>query len=98
MTTTAAEPQVQPRPRARVASSGVGHLWQIDIVRILTFACVIAVHATATVNAPTSVAAGASLMLLHFTREVFFLITGFVLVHSQRGRPLVLRTFWVWRC
>jgi len=93
MTTTAAEPQVQPRPRVR-ASSGVGHLWQIDIVRILTFACVIAVHATATVNAPTSVAAGASLMLLHFTREVFFLITGFVLVHSQRGRPLVLRTFW----
>ncbi len=79
--------------RARAAPR-IGHLWQIDIVRILTFASVIAVHATATVNADTSVAAGATLMLLHFTREVFFLITGFVLVHSQAGRPMALRAFW----
>jgi peptidoglycan/LPS O-acetylase OafA/YrhL len=87
MTTTAVGPQSR-------TSTRIGHLWQIDIVRILTFACVIAVHAAATVNAPTSVAAGASLMLLHFTREVFFLITGFVLVHTHGRRPLAVGPFW----
>ncbi|MGZ6807971.1 MAG: acyltransferase [Mycobacteriaceae bacterium] len=76
------------------ATTVTGHLWQIDIVRNLTFACVIAVHATATVNAAASVSAGATLILLHFTREVFFLITGFVLIQAHSRRTFNVTTFY----
>ena len=70
-----------------------GHIYAIDLVRVLTFACVIAVHTVATVNPVDSVPAGGAEMLLHFTREAFFALTAFVLVHRYRDR-LPVTLFW----
>ncbi|HEV7207426.1 MAG TPA: acyltransferase [Mycobacteriales bacterium] len=89
-------PPQSSQPQAQAAVTG--HLWQVDVVRILTFGCVIGVHATSHANPGTSTAAGATLMLLHFTREVFFLLTGFVLFHAHGRRPLHLGQFWRRRC
>jgi peptidoglycan/LPS O-acetylase OafA/YrhL len=60
---------------------------------VLTFACVIAVHTVSTINPADSIPAGGALMLLHFTREAFFALTAFVLVHRYRDRLHVL-PFW----
>jgi peptidoglycan/LPS O-acetylase OafA/YrhL len=70
-----------------------GHVYAVDLVRVLTFACVIAVHTVSTVNPDASVPAGGVEMLLHFTREAFFALTAFVLMHRYRDRLLV-RPFW----
>src|SRR5258705_4161359 len=79
---------------APAAGARRGHVHQVDIVRLLTFAAVIGVHAVAFTEPPSSRAWAGVLMLLQFGREVFFALTGFVLVYSVRGRPLVARTFW----
>jgi peptidoglycan/LPS O-acetylase OafA/YrhL len=71
-----------------------GYLHQVDIVRLLTFGSVIMVHTMASTTAPNSGIARGVLMLLHFTRETFFVITGFVLFHSNYRRDLDLRRFW----
>lgn len=71
-----------------------GHLDQVDLFRVLTFAAVVAVHATAFTNPSVSTGEGVVGQLLHFTREAFFFLTGFVLVFSQGGKPLRLTTFW----
>jgi peptidoglycan/LPS O-acetylase OafA/YrhL len=71
-----------------------GYLHQADVVRLLTFGAVIGVHAVAFTEPPSSRAWGGVLMLLQFGREVFFALTGFVLVHSARGRALDARAFW----
>lgn len=70
------------------------HLWQLDVVRLLTFGAVIAVHAIAFTELPSNAAAGAAMMLLQFGREVFFALSGFVLVYSAGARPVVARRFW----
>lgn len=70
-----------------------GHVYAVDLVRVLTFASVIAVHTVATVNPPDSVPAGGAVMLLHFTREAFFVLTAFVLMHRYRDR-LLAGPFW----
>ncbi len=90
------------RPDASVAAprgtgapvTRAGHVHAVDLVRVLTFACVIAVHTIATVNSIDSVPAGGVAMLLHFTREAFFALTAFVLVHRYRDR---LHTVPFWR-
>jgi peptidoglycan/LPS O-acetylase OafA/YrhL len=71
-----------------------GHLYEIDVLRVLTFACVIAVHVIS-----HSVTAGDRPMfvvlgLVHFTREVFFALTAFVLLYSYQRRPQPMRRFW----
>jgi peptidoglycan/LPS O-acetylase OafA/YrhL len=71
-----------------------GYLDQIDIVRLLTFGSVIAVHVIAEITAQDDRTARGTLMLLHFTRETFFVITGFVLFHSSYRRDLDLPRFW----
>ncbi len=71
-----------------------GHLWQVDILRLLTFAAVICVHAIAYTEQPDNRAAGGIMMLLQFGRELFFALTAFVLVYSMTGRHLRLRRFW----
>ncbi|HET9256968.1 MAG TPA: acyltransferase [Pseudonocardiaceae bacterium] len=73
--------------------SGPGHVGAVDLVRVLTFACVIAVHTVATINPADSVPAGGVLMLLHFTREAFFALTAFVLVYRYRDRLRIV-PFW----
>jgi peptidoglycan/LPS O-acetylase OafA/YrhL len=66
----------------------------VDVVRVLTFAAVIAVHTVSETNPATSVAANSVVMLLHFTREAFFCLTGFVLVHQYLDRQVQLVPFW----
>jgi peptidoglycan/LPS O-acetylase OafA/YrhL len=70
-----------------------GHVYAVDLLRLVTFAAVIAVHTVTTVNPPDSVPAGGAAMLLHFTREAFFALTAFVLVHRYRDLLPVV-PFW----
>ncbi|MCE3555683.1 acyltransferase [Pseudonocardia sp. RS11V-5] len=66
----------------------------VDVVRVLTFACVIAVHTLSTTLPLDDPRADAVAMLLHFTREAFFVLTAFVLMHTHGGRPLRPVAFW----
>lgn len=70
------------------------HLYEIDVLRILTFACVIAVHVTSHTTTGSQVALNGLLALVHFTREVFFGLSSFVLVYSYLNRPQPMRRFW----
>jgi peptidoglycan/LPS O-acetylase OafA/YrhL len=70
------------------------HLHEIDVVRLLTFAAVIVVHAVAFTEPPASRGWAGLLMLAQFGREVFFALTGFVLVYAAAGRPLNSGAFW----
>jgi peptidoglycan/LPS O-acetylase OafA/YrhL len=79
---------------ARPGGAGGRHLHEVDIVRLVTFGSVILVHATYFTNGKGSVATGAALMLLHYTREAFFAITGFVLFHVYYRRDYRLGAFW----
>jgi peptidoglycan/LPS O-acetylase OafA/YrhL len=69
-------------------------LYEIDVVRILTFLCVIGVHTTSHTVASGDVPLHILLALLHFTREVFFALTAFVLVFTYRLRPVPMKKFW----
>ncbi|GAA4852781.1 acyltransferase [Pseudonocardia benzenivorans] len=70
------------------------HLYPVDLVRVFTFACVIAVHTISTTTPQDSVRAGGLVVLLHFTREAFFALTAFVLMHRYRDdRPRPVH-FW----
>ena len=89
MTTLAVTQPTKPTTRA----SAPGHVHAVDLVRVLTFAAVIAVHTVATINPPSSVSAGGAAMLLHCTRETFFALTAFVLVHRYRDGLSVV-PFW----
>jgi peptidoglycan/LPS O-acetylase OafA/YrhL len=82
----------QPEPQRRTARTV--HIYPADLVRVLTFACVIAVHTVSTVNPLDSVPGGAVVMLLHFTREAFFVLTAFVLTHRHRDDPVRPVAFW----
>jgi peptidoglycan/LPS O-acetylase OafA/YrhL len=70
------------------------HLWEVDVVRILTFLCVIGVHTTSHTVAPSDLPLYLLLGLLHFTRNVFFALTAFVLVYSYLHKPVPMRQFW----
>ncbi|HET6964734.1 MAG TPA: acyltransferase [Acidimicrobiales bacterium] len=70
------------------------HLWQVDVVRLLTFSAVIAVHVLAFTQQPGNRGVAGAMMLLQFGRELFFALTGFVLVYSAWGRPFHVRPFW----
>lgn len=70
------------------------HLYEIDVLRLLTFACVVGVHVTSHTTAPDDYGLYGLLALLHFTREVFFWLTAFVLALSYLKRPVPLRRFW----
>ncbi|MFC0435718.1 acyltransferase [Kutzneria buriramensis] len=89
---------VQVLPAATQAKApgkaGKGHLNQVDLVRVLTFASVIMVHVITYTNDGANVTAYGVLALLHYTRSVFFFLTGFVLVYTYRKRPLASGTFW----
>ncbi|PZE62155.1 hypothetical protein DEJ33_03010 [Curtobacterium sp. MCPF17_047] len=78
----------------RTASGKPRHLYEVDVLRILTFACVIGVHTTSHTIASDDVPLNALLGLLHFTRLVFFSLTAFVLVYSWSLRPRPLAQFW----
>lgn len=71
-----------------------GHLWQVDIVRLLTFAAVIAVHTVANTGISSWRVSAGLLMVLQFGREIFFTLTAFVLVYAAASRPVPARPFW----
>lgn len=87
------EPPAQAPSTPRRAPTR-GHLDQVDLFRVITFAAVVAVHSTAYTNPSISTGEGAAGQLLHFTREAFFFLTGFVLVFSQGRKPLQPLRFW----
>jgi peptidoglycan/LPS O-acetylase OafA/YrhL len=90
MTASTLNASVRPATRQR-------HVYEADVVRVLTFACVIAVHTISHTTSATDVPSNGVEMLLHFTREAFFCLTGFVLLHQSLGRPIALRSFWTKR-
>ncbi len=69
-------------------------LWEIDVVRILTFVCVIGVHTISHTSASDDVPLFLLLGLVHFTRDVFFALTTFVLVFTFFRRPVRMSAFW----
>jgi peptidoglycan/LPS O-acetylase OafA/YrhL len=73
------------------------HLYELDVVRGLTMVGVVGVHTISWTTNPSSVAAGALTILLHFTRESFFTLMAFVLIFSFRQRPVSWRAFWAKR-
>ncbi|MGV9826742.1 acyltransferase [Gordonia sp. NPDC003429] len=70
------------------------HLYQIDLVRLVTFGGVILDHVMIITTAATSVAAGAVEVFLRYTRYGFFALTGFVLTYQYRNRSLDPIPFW----
>ncbi len=81
---------------ARVARPGgkAPYLHQIDLFRLITFACVILIHVVGATNFAQDVGANAVETPLHFTREAFFALTGFVLVFQNRRREFTAGDFW----
>ncbi|WP_243063013.1 acyltransferase [Humibacter sp. RRB41] len=94
MTDEAAHRPVTSGTDARHHHKRARHLYEIDIVRILTFVCVIGVHTTSHTAGPNDIGLYMLLDLLHFTREVFFALTAFVLVYTYDARPVPMRKFW----
>ncbi|MEV7098875.1 acyltransferase [Amycolatopsis sp. NPDC051045] len=70
------------------------YLHQIDLFRLITFACVILIHVVGATNFAQDVGANAVETPLHFTREAFFALTGFVLVFQNRRREFTAGDFW----
>lgn len=89
--------RIRPAPASGgpTAKPGRRYLHQIDVVRLLTFVCVIGVHAIPMTTDPGSAGAGGLVVLLHFTRNAFFLLSAFVLFHVYaRGKQLRVGGFW----
>jgi len=59
-----------------------GRISEVDLVRVVTFGAVIAVHAVSLSFASRAVGGNAALMLLHYTRSAFFVFMAIVLVRS----------------
>ncbi len=70
------------------------HLYELDVVRGVTMVGVVGVHSLSFTTNPTSWSAGAFTIMLHFTRESFFMLMGFVLVFARRDHPTTWGAFW----
>jgi peptidoglycan/LPS O-acetylase OafA/YrhL len=93
---TAAPPAAEqaPPPGGAPGRRGSGgHLYAVDLARVLTISLVIAVHLVSGA-ARASVPEGALVTVFHVSREVFFLVTAFVLVYSYERRPVAWLQFW----
>jgi peptidoglycan/LPS O-acetylase OafA/YrhL len=75
-------PSIDPTPTARPV-----RLAQIDVMRLLICASVVATHVVGNANPITSVTPNAVVNLLHYTRQAFFFISALVLVHAYRDGP-----------
>jgi peptidoglycan/LPS O-acetylase OafA/YrhL len=71
-----------------------GRLDQVDVFRTLTFAAVVAVHTVANTNGGNAPLADGVVVVLHFTREAFFFLTGLVLAYANKDRSVAARGFW----
>src|SRR5690349_8781850 len=73
------------------------YLHHVDLIRATTFSLVIFVHClTATTDEWDSVPVNSTTLLLHFTRNTFFALTGFVLMH-QNFDKVDFRSMDFWR-
>jgi peptidoglycan/LPS O-acetylase OafA/YrhL len=72
------------------------YLHQVDLIRATTFSLVIFVHClTATTDEWDSVPVNSTTLLLHFTRNMFFALSGFVLMYQNFERSDFRSTdFW----
>ena len=71
-----------------------GHLHQIDLVRLVTFAAVIFDHVILGLMSAGAVAAGGIGLLCRYTRYSFFALTGFVQTYQYRNRELKPVEYW----
>jgi peptidoglycan/LPS O-acetylase OafA/YrhL len=88
------------------ATSSPGRVSQIDLMRILAITGVVVIHSISATQPATSVIAAGFLMLTHASRDVFFLLTAFVLQYTaatappgsfwRRRYPLVLVPYLCW--
>ncbi|HKS45904.1 MAG TPA: acyltransferase [Amycolatopsis sp.] len=70
------------------------HLHYVDLIRVLTIGLVIGMHVLALAPVPPSVETGALIIVFHVSREVFFLLTAFVLTYSTGRRKTRWPSFW----
>jgi peptidoglycan/LPS O-acetylase OafA/YrhL len=76
-------------------NGGSGHLHAVDAVRVLTVAGVISIHVVVFTTAPTSGLGSGLASLLHVNRELFLLLSAFVLTYAYNKRDIFsLPTFW----
>lgn len=71
-----------------------GHLHYVDLIRVLTIALVIGTHVLALSPVVATTATGALTILFHVSREVFFLLTAFVLTYGTTRRKPRWPAFW----
>lgn len=83
---------------AQSASSGAPgrrpHLYSIDLVRVLTIVLVIAVHTITIATTSFTTSVGGLTMVFHASREVFFVLTAFVLAYGYGQGPVNWARFW----
>lgn len=91
---TRTDEDARPRPTSDSARPKRAHLHQVDLFRILTFACVIGAHVVGNSLDPGNVPGNGVVVVLHFTRQAFFALTGFVLIYQYGRRTLDTRAFW----
>ncbi len=84
--------RLEDRSRQDAKPNG-GHLYAVDVVRLLTIIGVIVVHSTSLTSSGTD-ATGAVLIVTHVTRDVFLFLSAFVLGYSTLARPARPMSFW----
>lgn len=91
-TTVTAQPVNEPDPQAGAPSGppdpagAPRHLDAVDFVRMYMVAGVIAIHVIGYTTNPADILAGAAGAILHLNREVFFVLTAFVLTYGYGSR------------
>jgi len=89
-TTVTTAPDTRAAAGAPPAPARTGkrpYLHQVDLIRATTFALVIFVHTlTNTTDEFANVGVNATALLMHCTRNIFFALTGFVLMYQYLGR------------
>jgi peptidoglycan/LPS O-acetylase OafA/YrhL len=90
MTASATRPDVVAPPERQQRR----HIAELDVVRGVTMVGVIGVHTLSATTGGSDTAAGALTIMLHFTRESFFVLMAFVLVFSFRQRRRPWPAFW----
>ncbi|MFT3716908.1 MAG: acyltransferase [Gordonia sp. (in: high G+C Gram-positive bacteria)] len=80
--------------KAPVKKRKSNHLYQIDFVRLVTFAGVVLDHVILALTTQTEIIAQGVGLLLRYTRYCFFALTGFVQTYQYRNRELDVRQYW----
>ncbi|MFD2420586.1 acyltransferase [Amycolatopsis pigmentata] len=70
------------------------HLHYVDMIRVLTIGLVIGTHVLALEPIAPTIGLGAVTIVFHVSREVFFLLTAFVLTYSTTRRKPHWPSFW----